>query len=235
MGARPVKPPFKVLVVDDHKFVCEMLAHKLATDRSVEVVGIANHGSTAVELARTRHIDIVLLDMTLEQEDGIGVARQLLDVQPHIRIIGLSMHEKGHYPQTLLELGGMGFLTKRTSAREIGEAVRRVAAGNMAVSPEIAVFLARHTALSTLERLKQLTAKETEVLQLIAAGLTVKAIADSLGLTDKTVQSHRNSLRKKLGARTDVELCLIAIRSGLVDLHRLRSPACDGEPVPDEA
>ncbi len=224
MSMRPVKPPYRLLVVDDHKFVCEMLAHKLALDRSIEIVGLANHGTTAVAIAQKQAIDIVLLDMALEQEDGIGVARQLLDVQPSIRIIGLSMYDQSHYPLALLELGGVGFLSKRASAREISDAVRRVAAGGMAVSPEIAVYLATHATGSPLERLKQLTAKETEVLGNLANGLSVKEIARRLGLTPKTVQSHRNSLRKKLRVRTDVELCLIAIKAGLIDIHRLKPP-----------
>ena len=224
MSMRPVKPPYRLMVVDDHKFVCEMLAHKLALDRSIEIVGLANHGATAVAIAQKQAIDIVLLDMALEQEDGIGVARQLLEAQPGVRIIGLSMHDQSYYPLALLELGGVGFLSKRASAREISDAVRRVAAGGMAVSPEIAVFLATHATSSPIERVKQLTAKETEVLGNIATGLSVKEIARRLGLTPKTVQSHRNSLRKKLRVRTDVELCLIAIKAGLVDIHRLKPP-----------
>lgn len=224
MGARPMKPPYRVLVIDDHKFVCEMIAHKLALDRSIEIVGVANHGSTALEIARSQPIDIALLDMTLEQEDGIGVARQLLGVQPDLRIIGLSMHDQSHYPIALLELGGMGFLSKRTSAREIGEAVRRVAGGGMAVSPEIAVFLATHANSSPIERVRQLTTKETEVLGRIASGLTIRDIAHVLGLTEKTVQGHRHKLKKKLRVRTDVELCLVAIKCGLIDLHRLQVP-----------
>ncbi|HMM77693.1 MAG TPA: response regulator transcription factor [Gammaproteobacteria bacterium] len=224
MGARPMKPPYRVLVVDDHKFVCEMIAHKLSVDRSIEIVGIATHGATAVEIARSRDVDIALLDMALEQEDGLGVARQLLAARPQLRIIGLSMHDHSHYPIALLELGGMGFLTKRTSAREIGEAVRRVAGGGMAVSPEIAVFLATHTYGNPVERIRQLTVKEIEVLGRVASGLPVKDIAQVLGLTEKTVQGHRNNLRKKLGARTDVELCLLALKAGIVDLHRLQVP-----------
>jgi two-component system invasion response regulator UvrY len=220
MRLRPIKPPYRLLLVDDHKFVCEMLAHKLAADRSIDIVGIANHGAAALAIAREQAIDIVLLDMQLEQEDGIAIARQLLETRPGVRIIGLSVHDQNHYPLALLELGGVGFLSKRTSAREIGDAVRRVAAGEMAVSTEIAVFLATQVGGSPLERLKRLTTKESEVLELVASGLSVKEIAQRLGLTAKTVQSHRNSLRKKLGAQTDVELCLIALRSGLVDIHR---------------
>jgi len=217
---RPIKPPYRLLLIDDHKFVCEMLAHKLATDRSIDIVGIANHGAAALAIARENPIDIVLLDMQLNQEDGIAIARQLLEARPGVRIIGLSVHDQDHYPLALLELGGVGFLSKRTSAREIGDAVRRVAAGEMAVSAEIAVFLATQVSGSPLERMKQLTVKENEGLEHIASGLSVKEIAQRLGLTTKTVQSHRNSLRKKLRVQTDVELCLIALRAGLVDIHR---------------
>ncbi len=224
MGSKSIKPPYRLLVVDDHKFVCELLAHKLAIDRSIEIVGIATRGATAIDIVRTRDVDIVLLDMALEQEDGLGIARQLLTEQPRLRIIGLSMHDCSHYPTALLELGGVGFLSKRSSAREIGEAVRRVADGGIAVSPEIAVFLATHTGMNPLERMRHLTGKEAEVLGRVAAGLSIKDIARDLGLTEKTVQGHRNSLRKKLGARTDVELCLLALKTGLVDLHRLDRP-----------
>lgn len=222
MKLRPIQPPYRLLIVDDHKFVCEMLAHKLAADRSIEIVGIANTGAAALGVARERPLDIVLLDMQLEQEDGIGVARQLLETRPGLRIVGLSVHEQSHYPFTLLELGGVGFLTKRTSAREIGEAIRRVAAGDLAVSPEIAVFLATHAATGPFERLKRLTAKELEVLELLARGLGITEIARCLALTVKTVQGHRNSLRKKLGVATDVDLCLLALRAGLVDIHQSR-------------
>ena len=228
MRLRPIKPPYRLLLVDDHKFVCEMLAHRLATDRSIEVVGIANHGAAALAVVREHPVDIVLLDMQFEQEDGIAIARQLLEARPGIRIIGLSIHDQNHYPLALLELGGVGFLSKRTSAREIGDAVRRVAAGEMAVSAEIAVFLATHTGSSPLERLRRLTVKETEVLENIASGLSIKEIAQRLGLTTKTVQSHRNSLRKKLCVQTDVELCLVALRAGLVDIHRASTPDAPG-------
>ncbi len=224
MDSRPMKPPYRVLLVDDHKFVCEMLAHKLAVDRSIEIVGIANHGATAIDIVRSRDVDIALLDMALEQEDGLGIARQLLAAQPELRIIGLSTYDHSHYPTALLELGGMGFLTKRASARDIGDAVRRVAAGDMAVSAEIAVFLATQSCLNPIERLRQLTVKEVEVLGRVASGLPVKDIARVLSLTEKTVQGHRNRLRKKLGARTDVELCLLALQVGLIDLHHSPPP-----------
>jgi len=118
-------------------------------------------------------------------------------------------------------MGAAGFLSKHSSAREIADGVRRVAAGHMAVSASVAVFLATHqTVTGPSDWLAALTPKELEVLTCLARGMSIKAVATRLALTSKTVQTHRNNLRKKLGVTTDVELCLLAIKAGLLDLHR---------------
>lgn len=222
MPLRPLKPPYRLVIVDDHKFVCETLAQRLAQDGSIHVVGLANHGSSALHLVTTEQVDIVLLDMELEQENGLNVAKQLLAARPALRIMGLSMHDADHYPVALLEAGALGFISKRATAREIGDAVRRIAHGEMAISAAIAVRLVTHGPGGPLDALKALTVKETEILQEIALGYSVKSIARRLRLTEKTIQSHRNHVRRKLGADTDVELCLTAIRAGLIDIHTPR-------------
>ncbi len=222
MLLRPLKPPYRIIIVDDHKFVCETLAQRLAQEGGLQVVGIANHGSSALHLVNTEQVDVVLLDMELEQENGIGVAKQLLAARPALRVIGLSMHDADHYPLALLEIGGAGFISKKAGAREIADAIRRVAHGDLAISASIAVRLATQGATGPFEALKGLTAKETEVLQEIALGYSVKSIARRLQLTEKTIQTHRNHVRRKLGAATDVELCLAAIKAGLIDIHAPR-------------
>jgi two-component system, NarL family, invasion response regulator UvrY len=220
MYARPLRAPYQVMIVDDHKFVAEMLAQRLTSEGNIKVVGLANFGSAAVHLIEQHPIDIVLLDMELEQEDGIAVAKQILERKPGVRIIGLSMHDADYHPVALLEIGGMGFISKRSTTKEIGDAVRRVANGELAVSPQVAVNLATNSnGASPLEKIRRLTAKELEVLSALARGLSVKQIARNTQLTEKTIQTHRNSMRKKLHATTDVELCLIAIKVGLVDIH----------------
>ena len=222
MRMKPLKPPFRVLFVDDHKFMAESLAQRLAVDRSIEIVGIAARGATAEKMVDEQPVDIVLLDMELDQEDGLGVARALLARRPGLRLVGLSAHDRDHYPLSMLQLGAAGFLSKRASVREISEALRRVAAGEVAVSAEVATYLATHRLnVGPGEALASLTPKEREVLGLIATGLAVDEIAERLELTSKTVHTHRNNLRRKLGVRTDVELCLLAIKAGLVDIHRL--------------
>ena len=176
MPMRPLKAPFRVMLVDDHKFVAEMLAQRLGVERSIEMAGFASTGSGAEQILSQQEVDIVLLDMELEREDGLGVARRLLELKPTLRIIGLSVHDQDHYPLALLQLGAAGFLSKRSSAREIADGVRRVATGEMAVSPAVAAFLATQRVTSgPSEWLARLTPKETEVLGCLARGMSIKS------------------------------------------------------------
>lgn len=222
MRNRPLRPPFRVIIVEDHKFLAEILAQRLALDKSLEVVGIASTGSAAVHLVTTQPVDIALLDIQLEQEDGLGVAQRMWEIHPELRIIGLSRFDEDYHPGALLELGARGFLTKRSHTKDILDAIRRVANGEMAVSPEVAVRLALHAARTSPTDLHRvLTHKEVEVHTEIARGYSVKQIAARLSLTEKTIQTHRNSIRKKLNVTTDVQLCLIAIKAGLVDIHQI--------------
>ena len=218
----PLKAPFRVMIVDDHKFLVEMLAHRLSAETRVEIVGMANRGSAALHIVRNQKVDIVLLDMELEEEDGIHVARKLLQQDRSLRIIGLSRHDADHHPVALLELGGVGFISKSATGKEIIDGVNRVAAGEMAISPKIAVYLAtQHSHPSPIDQVRALSPKELGVLRLIAKGFTTEQIARKAGIVVKTVQSHRARLRKKLEVETDVELCLLAIRSGLMSVHDL--------------
>jgi len=220
MNYPPLKPPFRVMIVDDHKFVVELLAQRLSVESKVEIVGMANRGSAALHIARTEKVDIVLLDMELDQEDGIHVAKGLLKINPMIRIVGLSMHDADHHPISLLEIGGVGYISKNATSREIIDGITRVAAGEMAISPTIAVFLATQcTNPSPVEQIRATSPKELEVLKFIAQGFSIKEIAVRCGVTEKTIQSHRGRLKKKLNVKTDVELCLIAIKSGLIGMN----------------
>lgn len=216
----PLQPPFRVMIVDDHKFVVELLAQRLSVESKIEIVGMANRGSTALHIAKNENVDIVLLDMALDQEDGIHVARGLLEVNPAIRIVGLSVHDADHHPISLLEIGGLGFISKTATGREIIDGIMRVAAGEMAISPKIAVYLATQCQNpSPIDQIRSLSRKELKVLIYIAQGFSIKEIAVKCDVTEKTIQSHRARLKKKLNVKTDVELCLIAIKSGHISIH----------------
>lgn len=219
----PLSPPYRVFVLDDHKLVTELLAQRLATDTAIRVVGSGNTGNAAFEFLAQHRVDVLLLDMELGGEDGIGLARSLLQREPGLRILGLSGYVDSHYPLALLEAGGRGFLSKRTTTRELVDSVRRVARGDLAVGADVAWHLA--TAVrdaGPMHRLRGLTHKESEVLRLLSLGHNADEISEALAISIKTVQSHRHNLRRKLNLKSDVEMCLLALKAGLVRVHEAK-------------
>ncbi|MEM7466105.1 MAG: response regulator transcription factor [Pseudomonadota bacterium] len=215
----PLTPPYRVLVLDDHQFIVELLSSGLSNDSNIKVVGVAKSGEAAISIAKDRVIDIALLDMALSEGDGISVAKEMLKLRPGIRLIGLSAFIKSHYPQTLLEYGARGFIGKNASVKELLTGIRRVANGELAITAEVAYELATTNAGSgLLSRGKNLSPREKEVLELIAKGYGAARIANELGVKEKTVAAHRSEIRKKLELSNDVEICLYALRSGLVSL-----------------
>lgn len=219
----PLSPPYRVYVVDDHKLITELLIQRLTGDPAVTVVGSGNSGAAARHFVAEQRVDIVLLDMEIGQEDGIGVARELLAIDPRLRIIGLSAFAAGHYPLTLLEVGGRGYLSKRITTRELSESVRRVARGDLAIGADVAYHLATDVRdTGPVNKLRLLTGKESSVLCLLARGYAVEEIAEDLNMSPKTVQTHRNNMRRKLKLRSDVELCLLALKAGFVRVHEAK-------------
>lgn len=219
----PLSPPYRVYVVDDHKLVTELLTHGLAADHAITVVGSGNNGAAAKRFVAEQRVDVVLLDMEIGQEDGVGLARELLVIDPRLRIIGLSAFVSSHYPLTLLEAGGRGFLSKRTTPRELADSVRRVARGDLAISADVAYHLATDVRdVGPVNKLRLLTGKESSVLHLLARGYAVEEIAQDLHMSAKTVQAHRNNMRRKLKLRSDVELCLMALKAGFVRVHEAK-------------
>ena len=216
----PLSPPYRIFIVDDHKFIGELLAHRLSTDHHIKVVGIGNNTSAALHSLREQRIDIALVDMELGTESGVNATREMLALDPGLRVIGLSAHSESHYPIALLEAGARGFISKRASATEVVDGIRRVARGDLAISPDVALYLATEMKeTGPVRRLRALTVKEIEVLQLLSIGCSVGEISSRLEISTKTVQSHRANMKKKLSLTTDVELCLLALKAGIVRMH----------------
>ncbi|MBX9607331.1 MAG: response regulator transcription factor [Gammaproteobacteria bacterium] len=219
----PLSPPYRVYVLDDHKLLAELLSHRLSTDAAIAVLGVGNSGAAARHFIGSQRADIVLLDMEIDREDGVAIARDLLAVDPRLRIVGLSAHVSSHYPLALLEAGGRGFLSKRITTRDLVENVRRVARGDLAIGSDVAYHLATDVRdAGPAQRLRGLTGKEGEVLRLLARGHSPEEIAEQLGMSVKTVQSHRSNMRRKLKLRSDVELCLLALKAGYVHVHEAK-------------
>jgi len=210
----------RVLVADDHAIVREGIRHVLEAAPGIEVVAEASNGQEAIEQAQAREPDVVLLDITMPEKSGIEAAAELRSVAPKVAVLILSMHDEGEYVLEAFRVGARGYLLKDASPAEMRDAVRAVHAGETYFGPPIAARLTeglRDARERERERraLDQLTGREREVLVGIAEGRTNKEIAAQLGISPRTVESHRESLMKKLGIRTVAGLTKLALEHDL--------------------
>jgi RNA polymerase sigma factor (sigma-70 family) len=210
-----------VLVVDDHAIVREGLRNVLSATEGFAVVGEAGTGADALALAEAQRPDVVLLDLTMPGMSGLAVAAELRRRVPDARILVLSMHEQDEYVLAAVRGGAHGYVLKDTGPAELRAAIRAVHAGDGYFSPAVASRLsaAVRDEVATEaphQRLERLTPREREVLALVAAGNTNRAIAAHLGISPRTVESHRESLMKKLSLRSVADLTRFAVQAGLV-------------------
>jgi DNA-binding NarL/FixJ family response regulator len=210
--------PVRVLIADDHAIVRTGIRHVLESEPGFEVVGETASGADTLRLAASLHPDVVVLDISMPGESGLAIVRRLLaDDQPP-RVLMLSMHHNSEYVLESVRAGAHGYLLKDTAATELRAAIRAVCQGESYFSPPVASSLsaAVRGELEGGHQLEQLTSREREVLQGIASGQTNKEIAAELGISHRTVETHRESLMKKLEIRTVAELTRFALGAGLV-------------------
>lgn len=227
---RQSAPPIRILLADDHDILREGLKALLSMQSDMVIVGETYTGRDAVELAERLQPDVVLLDVSMPELDGLEACRRIRAHAPEVQVLILTMHEREDYLRQALEAGAAGYLVKRTAATELRLAVRAVAHGETFLSPSMARTLVR-TYLSLREEgaaadasaadpYESLSSREREVLKLVAEGCTNQDIADQLVLSVKTVQAHRARLMEKLGLRDVTHLVRYAVRRGLVDPER---------------
>jgi DNA-binding NarL/FixJ family response regulator len=213
--------PIRVLVADDHTVVREGIRHVLEREAGFHVVAEAANGTDALELAQAHRPDVALLDISMPGRSGLEVAAQIRQTLPETRVLILSMHDNTEYVLEAVRAGAHGYLLKDTAATELRRAVRAVQGGEAFFSPPIARRLS-DAVRGELEReqrtgdLGSLSAREREVLQGIARGRTNKEIAAELGISHRTVETHRESLMRKLRIRTVAGLTKFALETGLV-------------------
>ena len=215
-------PPIRVLVVDDHAVVREGIRHVLAGEPGFEVVGEAANGEQALALARSQRPDVVVLDVTMPGESGLRVAPKLRAAVPGARVLIMSMHENAEYVREGVRAGASGYLLKDSAAAELRLAVRAVHAGGTYFSTHAALGLsgavmpapAAEPEPPALASADGLTARERDVLGGIARGLTNKEIAAELGISHRTVETHRESLMRKLNIRTVAGLTRYVLDGG---------------------
>lgn len=210
----------KILIADDHGVVREGLRLYLGFAPGLEVVGEATNGEEALEMARRLEPDIVLMDLLMPVMDGIEATEKIRAEQPEVEVIALTSVLGGGSVSGAIRAGACGYLLKDTDSEELQRAIRAAAEGKVHLAPEAAALLARE--LHAPERvIKQLTARETEVLKLVAQGWTNKHIARELFVEEKTVKAHVSSILKKLLVKSRTQAALHAVRTGLVSMEDL--------------
>ena len=206
----------RVILADDHAVMRDGLRHILETAGGFEIVGEASDGSATLELAEHRAADVLLLDLSMPAPTGIELIRLVKTRAPSLRTLVLTMHAETQYAARAFKAGATGYLTKDSATAELVEAVGKVAAGGVYVSPSAAESLAR-TLRAPVEMLphERLSARELDVMRRIVAGQTVTRIASELALSAKTVSTYKMRILEKMDLPHEAALVRYAVRHDL--------------------
>jgi two-component system, NarL family, nitrate/nitrite response regulator NarL len=220
---KPHATSIRVLLIDDHPVVRSGMARALADERDIEVVGECSTAADGVERAGELRPDVMLVDLALPDRDGpelIGALRQLV---PDSKVLVVSGYDDEYRVAEALRAGAHGYLIKSATVDELVAGVRTVANGGTPLSPSLADVLMRVVHKSGQRSGKRsgtidsLTARELQVLRLFASGLSTREVAQNLGISPKTVETHRIRMYEKLDCKSVVDLTRIAVRTGLVE------------------
>lgn len=209
----------KVLLVDDHKIMREGISALLRKYSEFEVVGQAADGRQALEMASQHKPDIVIMDVGMPNLNGVDATKQLLSVNPDIKIMALSTHSDGAVVAKMVKAGAKGYILKESAFDELIEGLNTLQDGRTFLCNKISkVVFSEYVGMVTNTKTMNgdgLTSREREVLQLVAEGHTTKEIAETLNLSTKTIDSHREHIMQKLGIRNVAGLTKYAIREGM--------------------
>ncbi len=212
--------PIRIVIADDHQLMREGLRSLLEKQRGVEVVGEAADGRTAVQMVRELKPDIILMDIGMPQLNGIEATRKITAEPLKTKVIALSMHSSERLVVEMLRAGASGYVLKLSAFDEVAQAVKAVVANKRYLSPGVAGVvideIMRRDA-PTQSAFSTLTAREREVLQLVAEGKNTKEIAYLLGISARTVDVHRKNVMNKLELGSVAELVRYALKEGLIE------------------
>jgi two-component system response regulator NreC len=212
----------KVLLADDHKIIRDGLRSLIERHPEMEVVGEADNGRMTIQLARELEPDVVIMDISMPDLNGIDATHQIVADVPGTKIIALSMHSDKRFVVGMFKAGASGYLLKDCAFDELEQAVNTVLADHTYLSPKIATVVIKDYVPQILTEdtsvFSVLTEREREVLQLLAEGKTTKQIASSLYLSVKTIETYRQRIMDKLDIHNLAELIKFAIREGLTSL-----------------
>lgn len=204
----------RILIADDHSVVREGLRMFLGLDVELEVVGEASNGVEAVRLAKTLHPDVVLMDILMPVMDGITATQTIRREMPDTEVLVLTSLLEDASVIGAIRAGAIGYLLKDTQATELCRSVKAAALGQVQLSPEASARLLRE--VRAPDNPETLTERETEVLRLVAQGLSNKELARALGIGEKTVKTHVSNILAKLGVQSRTQAALYAVQIGLV-------------------
>lgn len=205
-----------VFIVDDHPVVVEGLKSVIEKLEDIQVSGVAYNAVDAVNLLKTTHTDVLLLDINLPDISGIDLCKKVRKEFPEIRILGISTFSERSYISRMIENGALGYLIKSASADEIAEAVASVMQGKLYMSLKMEHLL-RPISVVPTGNLPDLTKREKEVLKLITEGMTNNQIAEKLFVSSSTVDTHRKNMITKLEVNNTAALVRFAVEHGLID------------------
>jgi DNA-binding NarL/FixJ family response regulator len=213
---------FNVLIVDDHRIIREGLRCMLEKEHDIKVVGEAADGRVAQRLARDLTPDVIIMDVNMPELNGIEATRQIAAELRGVKIIALSMYEDQRFVLNMLKAGAAGYMLKDDAFKNLAKAVRMVVANKTYLSQEISDLLENNgrtwSISSESTDFQLLSCREREVLQLVAEGKTSNQIADSLHISVKTAENHRQQVMVKLNIKGVAELTKYAIREGLTSV-----------------
>src|SRR6185503_10272659 len=209
----------RIIIADDHAVVAEGLKHLIEAQQDMQVLAIVGDGREAVRRCEELRPDVVIMDLSMPELNGADATRVLIEQDPARKVIVLSMYADHEYVRRALKAGALGYVVKRSAAKDVVDAIRAVHAGQRYLSPLVADAVVEQGANAGKEdRLARLSTREREVLQLLAEGRTGTEIAQRLSLSPKTVETYRARLVEKLGIRDVAGLVRFAIQRGIISL-----------------
>ncbi len=206
--------PIRTLIVDDHSVVRQGLQMFLGVDPEIEIVGEARDGAEALRLARRLRPDVVLMDLLMPVMDGIAATAAIRRELPDTEVVALTSVLEDASVIEAMRVGAIGYLLKDTEAQELRRVIKAAAAGQVQLSPKVAMRLMRD--LAGPDHPEPLTERETDVLRLLAQGHANKEIAQGLNISEQTVKTHVGHILHKLGMSSRTQAALHAVRIGLV-------------------